>query len=395
MSNVNLTDWLVFRPAGVVRNARAYIDLPAFSYASQGSAGQASVIVAQYNFSASQDFYLATLPVKPTGVTYGLCIRWRVGETVYRYKLWEDAQFNLSDVVTLYARQRIRANFVLEVWNFPGTASVQGSTIRMITSVRTAPTDFRTITDYALAVGAAFTDLSNVAPTLYGSPVHRWTLPVSWQDSVGGVVLNGTFPNYPTNNPADSTWLRGNTEFEHGVDDTLSGNIASKAWTNLTCYIVAAVDNASGLGKMLLQLTDYLTCKLGSTDKLRVGGWNSGYVDVTIPDSDPHIFSFSVADLGGSTSGLTVQLDGTVIGGALVDPPRITAALPIIVGGEYGGLHDGDLKVADIVMYNSVIPFGFADDISVRRYLRWYHFGEIPLDASFASGSAWLDNDPL
>jgi hypothetical protein len=399
MSNMAITDWLTFTPAGVVRNAKAYIDLPAFSYSAQGTAGEASIIVAQFNFSASRDFYLLTRPTKPSGVNYGLCIRWRVGETVYRYKLWEDASFVLNNETPLYNRQRIRANFVLEIWNFAGSASSNAAAIRMITSVRTAPTDFRSITDYALAVGAEFTDFASIAPTLPSGVTNRWTMVNStwypWTDSVGGVPLNapGSIPSYEV---ADATWTKGRLKFVTGSNRKLVGQIPNTSWGTFTMYIVAALDTSGSFQRTLLELTNFLSVRMGNTDKVRVGGWSTGFADFTVPDADPHIYCISVTDLGGASSGLTLMLDDTYVGGGLITPPNYASDIGVKVGDEYSGSNDGEINIAEILMFKGMlIPFGFDTDAQVKRYLRWYHFGEIPLPASFNAGSAWLDNAPL
>lgn len=404
MSDMNLTDWLTFRPAGVVRNARAYIDLPAFSYSSAGTAGDASVIVAQFNFSASRDFFLATRPVKPTGVTYGLCIKWRVGDVVYRYKLWEDPLFNLTDVVTLYNKQRVRANFVLEVWSFPGTASVQGSTIRMITSVRTAPTDFRSIADYALAVGAEFTSFTNtVTVALPATPSHRWTCDganttIPWTDSIAGVQFStagsiGT-PTAPYLESPNSTWLRGRWKFTDGSARNFYTTFPNSTWDSMMLYVVGAVTLGGALQRTLLRMTNFLDMAVGNTDQLRCGQ-NSGYFDQTIPDSLPHIFSVGrLASPSTFMNGRIDQLGGGSSSDATITP--ITGSLDFALATEKTGQNDGRLDIAEVLIFKDRFEAqGSAFDLAVQSYLRWYHFGEIPFNFTFNTGSAWLDNAPL
>lgn len=400
MSDMNITDWLTFRPAGVARKARAYIDLPAFSYSSQGTAGDASVIVAQYNFSASSDFYLANRPAKPAGVTYGLCIRWRVGDTVYRYKLWEDEDFNLTDVVQLYNRQRVRANFVLEVWNFPGTASVQGSTIRMITSVRTMPTDLRTVADYALAVGAEFTSFDSSNPTLPSGAIHRWTnfaTSAGLTDVIGGIVLVEQGPDIAPVEyvAADSTWLRGRAKFPNAAN-VLRGRLLGETLTDTTIYVVGSFTPLDAfLNKRFLAFASapstlaYAYMLAGNTNQIRAGDTGAGYFDLTIPDEDPHIIRLSVAQ-GSSVSG---RIDTGTSGNDTSVEPAVSN--PYLYVGGYDVSVSNECSIAEVIIFNSAFTSGDANDLAAIQYLRWYHFGEIPIPASFNAGSAWLDNAPL
>ena len=157
MSADTFTNWLKFTPATQPGYRKAYLDLPAFSYTGLDNE-TASYIATQFNFTATKNFILLNKPSKPLGVNYGLCIRYRVGETIYRYKLWEDASFVLNDFTTpLYTNQIIRKNFVLEVWVFAGATAVsQTAAIRMFSSIRALPTDITVTTAYALAVGTEF-----------------------------------------------------------------------------------------------------------------------------------------------------------------------------------------------------------------------------------------------
>lgn len=401
MSTQTITDWLTFTPAGVIRKAKAYIDLPAFSY-SAGTWGGASIIVAQFNFSASRDFYLLTRPTKPTGVNYGLCIRYRIGETVYRYKLWEDEDFNLGGNTPLYNRDLIKKNFVLEVWtmNNEATAS-QATAIRMITSVRSVPTDLRSIADYALAVGAEFTDLSAITPTLPVTPSHRWTCDgadttVPWTDSIAGVQFSvagsvGT-PTAPFLEAPDSTWVRGRWKFTDGSARNFYTTFPSSTWDSMMLYVVGAVTLGGALQRTMLRMTNFLDMAVGNTDQLRCGQ-DAGFFDQTIPDSLPHIFS--VGRLASPSTFMNGRID-ELGGGSSSDPTIVpfTGSLDFALATEKTGLNDGQLDIAEVLIFKDRFDAQGSDfDLAVQQYLRWYHFGETPLPASFNAGSAWLSND--
>lgn len=398
---MNITDWLTFRPAGVARKARAYIDLPAFSYTAQGTAGDASVIVAQYNFSASSDFYLATRPAKPAGVTYGLCIRWRVGDAVYRYKLWEDASFNLTDVVQLYNRQRVRANFVLEVWNFPGTASVQGSTIRMVTSVRTMPTDLRTVADYALAVGAEFTSFDSIAST-YSVPsglTSRWKADdlaagavSSWLDTVNGQELTQPTPLYqPVRVAPDSNWLKGYVNFAYGSTTFMSTTLdQADQFAKGSIYFVAEIDPQPAGEVSIISLENGGTDYYRFTNNLYTNRFRAGpnLIATTIDPSVARIFRnyFVGSEMGKQVDDAALVTQNIVY--------AVVTYLTLYLGASINDGTAGRMKLADLLLFRNK-KLSDDEDLQLRQYLANYHFGAFALPASFNAGSAWLDNAPL
>jgi hypothetical protein len=89
MSNLNSPSWLTFRPATIIGRTRTFVALPAFDEVVVNYTG-ANELVRQYNFSASKNFYLLNRPTKPSNVNFVLCIKYRVGNDVFRYKLWND-----------------------------------------------------------------------------------------------------------------------------------------------------------------------------------------------------------------------------------------------------------------------------------------------------------------
>ena len=149
MSDIQRVDWLNYVTATKVGFRKGYFELPAFSYENPPWAG-ASEIVAQYNYSADRNFYIVTPPTKPTGVNYGLCVKFRVGTTVYRYKLWEDRNFVYGRNV--YNGEIIGKNFCLEVWSLNGEAtSSQATAIQTLSSIRQYPDDVRDMSNFAIA----------------------------------------------------------------------------------------------------------------------------------------------------------------------------------------------------------------------------------------------------
>jgi len=186
MSSLSNPPWLQFRPFTPITKLRTYVQLPAFDVAVSWLGY--SELVYQYNFSASQSFYLKNRPAKPLGVNYLLCIKYRIDETVYRYRLWSNVGEVGLDEVPLYTNQLILPNFVLEIWSTEDqTDAVQATAINLITSVVEMPTTISDLDDVALAVGASFEDYEQTAevttPTssFYWNPDNLTTL--TWPGS--------------------------------------------------------------------------------------------------------------------------------------------------------------------------------------------------------------------
>lgn len=388
----SFTNWLKFTPAGVPSYRRSYIDLPSFSYSGLSWSG-ASVIVAQFNFSATSNFILLNRPTKPLNVNYGLCVRYRVGETVYRYKLWQDTNFVLNDDgAPIYNGQIIKKNFVLEIWSLNGQSTAsQASSIRMFSSLRSLPTDINVTTDYALAVGAEFTTLDNTNPTLPAVPTYRWTCDgnnttIPWTDSIAGQVFStdGVGAN-PTLMPADSTWAKGRWKFVDGSNRRMFTVFPSMPWSTYQMYIVASVGIGAGLNRELFSLDGFQLAKLGNTDKVRYG--ETGTFDLTIPDNGPHIFNLSKAEI--ALFGRIDELSNSTV----ADGSATTAALQFQIAEAHSGANVGEINIAEVLIFKDQWhAIGTDFDLQVLKYLRWYHFGEIPLDMSFNTGGAWLDN---
>ena len=213
MSDLLNVDWLTFRAATAIAKTRTYVQLPTFTHACTWLG--ASEIITQFNFSASKNFVLRNRPTKPTGVNYCLCIRYRVGDAVYRWKLWQDAGEVLN--VPLYNGEIIKKHFVLEIWNVKdGTTVSSASAINIITSVVSVPTNFRDLSSTALATGVEYTKASiaiSITPktlpntselaarweTDSGVTVNGSNEILSWTDSVGGFnLVPDPFYNKPT-----------------------------------------------------------------------------------------------------------------------------------------------------------------------------------------------------
>ncbi len=109
----------------ISRSQQGYIQLPVFAVTGLTWAGS-SYIGVQFDFTLPANFSIPRLPVKPVGVNFILCIKWRVGTTVYRYKLWDHNDGLLY--VPLYSGQRIGKNCVLECWTISSSTTISLTT---------------------------------------------------------------------------------------------------------------------------------------------------------------------------------------------------------------------------------------------------------------------------
>lgn len=179
-------------PVTQINPRKSYVELPAFSITDNHWRG-ASEIVIQFNYSASKNFVLTRRPTKPAGVNFLLCIKYRIGGTVYRYKLWE----NVGEVldVALYNGQIIKKNFVLEIWNTADyTETSLETAINLALSIRTVPTSLDTLSDISDATGAQAgrAGLQVISPTFTENPVVTDGLVAYYKYDTGSSIVIGS-----------------------------------------------------------------------------------------------------------------------------------------------------------------------------------------------------------
>lgn len=142
--------WLTLAPAeidttinptkGIVTErgkVATHVVLPAFDVINLHNNG-VSYIGVQFNYTLTGPFAFVKPLNPPVGFIGTLCVRWRYGDVVTRYKLWEMAGTTLY--VDDYTSEVIPANFVLEVWK--GDLSTQVTNladINLVTSLLRLP----------------------------------------------------------------------------------------------------------------------------------------------------------------------------------------------------------------------------------------------------------------
>jgi len=362
----------------------------------------ASVIVAQFNFSSTKNFVLEDLPEAPEDANFCLCIKYRVGNTVYRYKLWEGVGEVLQ--APLYNGEVILKNFVLEIWTVKNV-NVANSSFELklrssiLTYQSTNETDNDEATEYEDAIGVELTNLLNEQETYDVSSVAYWykfEARYLNQNDLGYVTglhsylpstaITGTFSGTSqltsVGELARYTFPRFGNGYLYGCNfdgsintlprclisvcaDTYAGATASDAFINVG-NVVVSIDSSDKLivtvnGVTIATLTAFST-----------RGWlvidiAQDLTGTTIGDVTVSFVTF----FGDSLGAATVTLNATI---------SATASLAIASANPLGSIYIGD-----VVIFTSA-P---ADATSVYDELtRLYGYMPIPTDFN----GAWLDN---
>lgn len=399
--------WLQSKPLTLVDKIRTYVQLPIFAYAPDWKGY--SELVTQFNFSASKNFYLKNRPAKPSGVDYLLCIKYRVGQTVYRYKLWQHAGATGMDEVPLYMSQVIKKNFVLEVWS-TGVTATQTEAINIITSVVQIPTDISNLADVAFATGTEFNDYNPVAQASIDLPatvLHSFGY-YRWQPSgINDALFNNTCSSWTNDgslpaatlnplaaNPAIVAGPNGYNAVRYpNLQATIAGNINY-------CLLMVVKMNAWVANDKLLQIfvnaataKNYLYCGPGNIPQVEGVAVNTvGALHITgateeLPQGEWALLRFRCSS---ATKEIFLSVNGsaelsTVVAGTLGTFDRILLD-------ENAALFD----VAEIILYNGSGGTGAEDKSAITQaesyLLQKYALGLVAEPIVFDPRTIWLDN---
>jgi hypothetical protein len=407
-SDIGASDWFNITPVTVVGRRKTYVELPAFEIENPAWVG-ASQIVAQYNFSAAQNFYILKLPTKPEGCNFGLCVRYRVGETVTRYKLWDDDKFILSDDVDvapelLTETNVIKKNFVLEIWSFQDeeTSSLE-TAIRIKTSPKIVPTDMRVRTDVALAQGTMFSDLFSTndnAAILTGrmfwfdinEPNFEYTNPISlWLDRDTGLEADSLAiaVGQPTTAPALVTASAEINGLDYvsfdGVNDLLYG---SKVYQfPLTVYLYIKPLNLSSLEIFLSLMYGVDSGVIWTVEAGKMGGMYDGRtvnIDATV--GEWMLVTMQLAE----NAKLKLRINNTAIVESDIAPVLYTIDSIAVGGGPVGPANWAECGIAEIVGYNAIHTEAQMNLMHEYFIAKYQNAMAVPLE--FDENGPWLDN---
>lgn len=407
----NIQDWLRRTPAVPVRRRNTYIEIPAFNYTDLEWKG-ASECVAQFNFSASNKFTLITLPTKPTDANFGLCIRYRIGDEVFRFKLWDDEAFKLTGDVPVYTNEIIRANFVIEVWSYENeTTALNEEALQTITSVRVLPTDVSQLgVNAALAVGAEFLTLENTNSTTIAVPSENLLYQfaadtglveaagnvVSWANQLGETLLPvGGNVGYTASVPAINN--KPIVTFASSAVSLENDNLTEDSFVSLalvfrqTSYttgrnIVETLFNGGLLTDLLQEGSspDIIYNQLVTNSSAGINDWVILYMDFTNNEAETEFYT-----------NLNVY---SVFTGLLVAAAQYSSASPHTPA-VINGLKLGNASVAGALFMVAELLVYSADrdgqEADVVNYFSSKYGSVVPINLplTFNSGVQWLDND--
>lgn len=400
MPELNSIDYVPVTPGDV---AHGYFDLPVFAVNNIAWKG-ASEIVKQYGFTASKNFALRQRPAKPSGANYVPCIRYRIGDVVYRWKLWEDANLVLPNVV-LYAGQIIKKNFCIEIWNLNGQATAgQAASLRLNAGIRRVISDFSALpADYADDIGEAVASL--VGTLAAGNPPAGATV---WFKADAGVTKAG-------NNVTGWADQSGNgynlanagfaspVFFANGFSDRsmpyiffdfTQGTLFNLTAPNTQCYYIALVVDTWELGKTVFNDGTRFTTMNPSDKKLRTNWLVNADVDYATVVGKPLILRLDRTNIPQSANRVQiVRIDDypTVVSAAEVNTGGFTSAqgAVIVLGGDAGLTYQ--FRIAELIGYNQA-ALSAANDTAIKEYFAARYAALANLPIVLDAGSPWLDN---
>lgn len=389
-------DWQTISPAREVSKIFGYVELPTFTVAGLVWKG-ASEIVRQYNFTASKNFTIRHLPDAPDAADYCLAIRYRIGSTVYRFKLWQGVGEVLNE--RLYANDIIRGNFVLEVWSTAAATATGAETIQIPLSIQEVITDFtEEATDFEDAEGDAvpLADLlnTNAAPVAVTAPyligLQCWynesglsSTPVAtWPDQSGNArdLVQGTAGQKPTTDFTSVTFAD---------NDNLS---VTSAFVLADLFMVVELDKFN-VGDVLAY-NDFLVLSMNPAD----GGVRSAFYavnsDILIPSGQYvvlRVFAYPV-NPGILRNSLSYSLFGDPLqtaDNATAQPSPVLAGSFFTIGKSTNGACS--FKVREVLGYSSHLSDVLA--AITKRYLSDKYAGpRLSVPLSFSESGPSLIN---
>lgn len=420
MSVNPLTDWTDIVPVTRVGLRRNTVTLPEFTADTPDWKG-ASEIVLQYNYTATRAFYLTRLPTKPDDCNYGLCIRYRVGETEYRYKLWEDDNFILGDVAApLYVNEIIKANFVLEVWSLNGETSVdQASAMTLITSLKTAPTDYRDVSAIALAYEEALTydDLLVTFDTtetgfivttnefvryLGEDIVATGTNVTQWTDEVVGLRNFETISATPPQLVSAVAEIQNNDVIR--MIETSYMRTGNASYRSTDSFLVIKLNDHIDQSVICTRIPTYIKITqvdsaVANSSAIRVKSIGGAFsVDINVPLDTwmiIHVTKDPSGSLGVFTHTVNVYdlLTGGLIGSGTFVTSNIAVSTSQIEYGDYSAAVNG--AKFDVAAHMEFTPLLDADTAAsvIQGLIRHFTLAFSSPTGTFATGNQWLDNE--
>jgi len=388
------------------------VELPVFSYNTTWYG--ASVEVTQFNFSSTDVFTLRRLPTVPSGVNFLLCLKWRNGSVVTRYKLWENVGEVLN--VPLYGGQIIPKNFVLEVWNLEnGTVVSNASVVKIFSSLTQVPDNYQIpLVDFILADGVECNNLNGVA--VQGTPLDLTNIVARYAGAT--LVPSGNYANTFNEWIDVSGSAFGAAPFATGLDIHHQPQVllpAANCTRNFVRFSFDGTDRSFLCGSSFdYPITVYIVMRFSGNSnpqdffrsningiKLSRFFTGLGTAISASPDAGGATLQSQIVPIGTFFIVKATWINGThrlrVANGADLSGNN-TAGSSTAIGspsiGADGGIVACEAEFAEILIYNENIVAGGTKDAQIMAYLTALYLGgnfqEIVM--TYDTGVAWLDN---
>lgn len=404
-------DWNSVTPAVQAQHVNRYFELPAFNLAAPAWKNS-SEIARQYNYSATKNFALRNRPAKPSGVNYGLCIRYRIGDVVTRYKLWDDNAFLLPNV-PLYNGETIKKHFCLEIWSLNGQANIsQASSIRLTSTIRKYITDFSAMpANDEDDAGEAAASLSNAASA---SAPPAAGLEAWYKAAEANVVLDGSdnvqqwndlsgkgrhlVQATPANRPA---WLdNGFGTRNHprirfsGANDNLALNPLPASFSPKHLYL-ALYQPAWTIGASIFFSVRTLIRQFGAAGDVQ-SVTDGVTATVSLPvvagsaanEDTPRILEWYYTSVTGGLAHKGTLVENSLFKTLESATDAVETDLVASTAIQFGS--GAEFDIAEALIYSE--KQSAANDLLIKQYLANQFVLGIALPVSFDSGSPWLTN---
>lgn len=395
------------RPANIAEWLNSFVVLPTFE-SGQFLWRDASELIMQFNYTATKNFTLRELPTPPVGVNFCLVIRYRIGLTTYRYKLWTNVNEVLNEPI--YNGEVIKKNFVLEIWSVnvpffdppdfvlqPRYKVSLNSAINIKLSIRKIPDTYASLDEYA-----DNTFLDEVTPTeqviVFGSQASPPTSGLAaWYKARDGGLITDLSGNGRHNTGAAT--------FDNGVTigtlnrqtlNYLGSGAAFTEFAPLTIYVIFKVTGWSSGNRLLSfinfggTLETYVEQITGSPQARGVrptAPTNTGSFNITL--NREAVLGFIHNSPTAPTFGVFELFD---LAAGFISFNNFSTDVAINNIGRLGNMTAGNtMNIAEILMYTNL--HGDDEIEELQRYLTQEYFaGVILTPGTVNEGVRWLDN---
>lgn len=390
-------------PATRVGKLYNYIQIPEFSYTGIIWKGVSEIVV-QFNYSLTNNFILRRYPVKPVGVNFNICIKYRVGMTVFRYKLWEGLDEVMPNIPK-YTGQLIKKNCVVEIWTVGGLETVSlDAVINLETSILTLPASLTDLSDVENTdpSAAVVQQIAYTAPTVpttalwghykadsgvtAGSLVELWSNSDSQNPLHNFSAIGALRPQHVVNGGGINSYIeftnQGQVLINSQNPDIHSYYLVAKVFYNVVGGSILRFDSGDVDGTTRNYDGTRINIKEASLDNLLTPG--AGFIIIYRRFGEDEIVYVGLSTFDGASSAEIATSGG----------PTTSTLFTI---GDPNEIDTIDMQVKELLVYDAITTNQQHQQILAYLANRYnfidYRFHSLVLPQLSAQDVAWLDNN--